>query len=96
MPAKIDGKLLKDHVKNNHKAPEMGKERNIVYFWCCVKRGNCYNLWASMFNLDDESDTETLLKHNDSAIYEAKLTGRGGYRFFKPEMLSIRKISANM
>lgn len=45
---------------------------------------------------DDGEDTETLLKHSDTAMYEAKLAGRGVYRFFKSEMLSTRKLSANM
>lgn len=45
---------------------------------------------------DDGEDTETLLKHSDTAMYEAKLAGRGVYRFFKPEMLSTRKVSASM
>lgn len=39
---------------------------------------------------DDGADTETLLKHSDTAMYEAKLAGRGVYRFFKPEMLNTK------
>ena len=35
---------------------------------------------------DDGADAETLVKHADTAMYEAKEQGRQGYRFFKPSM----------
>ncbi|HEY4251607.1 MAG TPA: EAL domain-containing protein [Roseomonas sp.] len=35
---------------------------------------------------DNGRDKETLLKHADAAMYEAKGAGRGTYRFFSPEM----------
>lgn len=35
---------------------------------------------------DNGQDKETLLKHADAAMYEAKGAGRGTYRFFSPEM----------
>jgi diguanylate cyclase (GGDEF)-like protein/PAS domain S-box-containing protein len=34
----------------------------------------------------DSADREELLKHADTAMYEAKNAGRGSYRFFSPEM----------
>ena len=53
-----------------------------------------------------DSDTTTLLKHADLAMYRAKADGRGVYRFFEPEMgrqaeirrsleLDLRKAVAN-
>jgi diguanylate cyclase (GGDEF)-like protein/PAS domain S-box-containing protein len=35
---------------------------------------------------DDGSDSETLLKHADFAMYHAKDSGRNNYQFFKPDM----------
>jgi diguanylate cyclase (GGDEF)-like protein/PAS domain S-box-containing protein len=35
---------------------------------------------------DDGIDRETLLKHADTAMYEAKNAGRGTHRFYSPEM----------
>lgn len=35
---------------------------------------------------DNGGDKETLLKHADAAMYQAKGAGRGTYRFFSPEM----------
>jgi predicted signal transduction protein with EAL and GGDEF domain len=35
---------------------------------------------------NDASDRATLLSHADAALYEAKLEGRGIYRFFEPSM----------
>lgn len=35
---------------------------------------------------DDGIDTETLLKNSDTAMYAAKMAGRGVYRFYRPEM----------
>jgi diguanylate cyclase (GGDEF)-like protein/PAS domain S-box-containing protein len=35
---------------------------------------------------DDGEDAETLIKNADTAMYQAKESGRNGYRFFKPEM----------
>jgi diguanylate cyclase (GGDEF)-like protein/PAS domain S-box-containing protein len=35
---------------------------------------------------DDGSDAETLLKNADTAMYQAKESGRHGYQFFKPAM----------
>ena len=35
---------------------------------------------------DDGTDSETLLKHADFAMYHAKDTGRNNYQFFKPDM----------
>ncbi|HJV24355.1 MAG TPA: EAL domain-containing protein [Aromatoleum sp.] len=35
---------------------------------------------------DDGSDTVTLMKHADAAMYAAKSAGRGTYRFFQAEM----------
>jgi len=34
----------------------------------------------------DGTDTDTLLKHADTALYKAKDAGRNAYRFFSPEM----------
>ncbi len=34
----------------------------------------------------DGADHEELLKHADTAMYEAKSAGRGAYRFYSPEM----------
>jgi diguanylate cyclase (GGDEF)-like protein len=34
----------------------------------------------------DAEDDETLIKHADIAMYEAKGAGRGRYKFFTPEM----------
>jgi diguanylate cyclase (GGDEF)-like protein len=34
----------------------------------------------------DGADVETLIKHADTAMYQAKDGGRNGYRFFKPSM----------
>ena len=39
--------------------------------------------WASR---QDASDVDTLLKNADMALYAAKASGRGNYRFFEPEM----------
>ena len=33
----------------------------------------------------DRSDADTLLRHADNAMYDAKQAGRNGYRFFDPE-----------
>src|SRR6202021_1135670 len=35
---------------------------------------------------DDGMDAETLVKNADTAMYQAKETGRQGYKFFKPAM----------
>jgi len=35
---------------------------------------------------DDGLDAETLIKNADTAMYQAKESGRQGYKFFKPEM----------
>jgi diguanylate cyclase (GGDEF)-like protein/PAS domain S-box-containing protein len=35
---------------------------------------------------DDGQDTATLLKHADTAMFQAKSAGRQNFRFFKPEM----------
>ncbi|WP_369925352.1 EAL domain-containing protein [Xanthomonas sp. NCPPB 2632] len=35
---------------------------------------------------DDAADAESLLRHADAAMYEAKMQGRNGYRFFNPSM----------
>jgi len=38
---------------------------------------------------EDGRDREALLKHADTAMYEAKNAGRGTHRFFSPEMNRI-------
>jgi len=35
---------------------------------------------------DDADDAESLLRNADTAMYEAKMQGRNGYRFFNPSM----------
>ncbi|NID16727.1 sensor domain-containing protein [Luteibacter yeojuensis] len=35
---------------------------------------------------DDAEDAESLLRNADTAMYEAKMQGRNGYRFFNPSM----------
>lgn len=35
----------------------------------------------------DGEDPRTLLKHADTAMYQAKDAGRGGYKYFRPQML---------
>lgn len=35
---------------------------------------------------DDGNDSETILRHADTAMYRAKSQGRNGYAFFNPEM----------
>ncbi len=40
---------------------------------------------------NDATDTETLIHHADTAMYQAKEEGRDTYRFFKPEM-SLRAL----
>lgn len=47
-----------------------------------------FNLQASIgltIYPDDNSDADTLLRHADQAMYEAKLSGKSHYRFFDPE-----------
>ncbi len=43
------------------------------------------SIGVSMFP-DDGSDTETLIKNADTAMYQAKENGRQGFQFFKPAM----------
>ncbi len=38
---------------------------------------------------DDASDPETLLRYADTAMYEAKMGGRNGYRLFAPGMTDL-------
>ena len=40
---------------------------------------------------DDGLDAETLIKNADTAMYQAKESGRGSYKFFRPEM-NIRAV----
>ena len=35
---------------------------------------------------EDGGDAETLMRHTDTALYQAKASGRGCYKFFKPAM----------
>jgi diguanylate cyclase (GGDEF)-like protein/PAS domain S-box-containing protein len=38
---------------------------------------------------DDGLDAETLIKNADTAMYRAKESGRGSYKFFRPEMNAV-------
>ncbi|MBF0448149.1 MAG: EAL domain-containing protein [Magnetococcales bacterium] len=48
------------------------------------------SIGISMFPQDGQ-DTETLIKHADIAMYQAKNSGRGVYKFFMPEMNALIK-----
>lgn len=44
-----------------------------------------FSIGISLFP-DDANDAEALLRHADTAMYEAKMQGRNGYRFFNASM----------
>jgi len=41
---------------------------------------------------EDEENTETVMMHADTAMYQAKANGRNGTQFFMPEMQAIAKM----
>jgi two-component system, chemotaxis family, CheB/CheR fusion protein len=45
---------------------------------------------------DDSGDAETLLKHADTAMYEAKAKGKSAYQFFTKEMMEQSDIRLRM